>query len=74
MTKYRLANDPDTGKPCMVSHPDGIYYSVGEVDREIERLEGIINAAGTNDGGTVQNGDGAGTCQNDAPFEAKREE
>lgn len=37
MTKYRLSADPDTGKPCMVADPDGIYYSAGEVDREIHK-------------------------------------
>lgn len=39
MTKYRLSADPDTGKPCMVSDPNGIYYSTGEVDRAVsERI------------------------------------
>lgn len=38
MTKYRPSTDPDTGKPCMVSDPNGIYYSTGEVNREIDKL------------------------------------
>lgn len=52
MTKYRLDRDPDTGKPCMVADPDGIYYSVGEADREIaerddliRRMAGMMNRA-----------------------------
>lgn len=39
MTKYRLDRDPDTGKPCMVADPCGIYYSAGEVDREIAKYQ-----------------------------------
>ena len=134
MTRYRLSTDPETGRPYMKPDPEGVFYSTGEVDREVaqkinqlelaifslkmeagrwkgkvderdglirrareelaecyeftgqlsvrEMIEeidraintGVQDAAGTNDGGTVSNGDGAGTGQNDAPLEAKREE
>ena len=42
MTKYRLDYDPDTGKPCMVADPEGIYYSVGEADREITERDKVF--------------------------------
>lgn len=138
MTKYRLSTDPDTGKPCMVSDPNGIYYSTGEVDREVAKRDDLIrrmaeairqnwedmwrvigvdelyaeaeavlgpsrnphvgigeieiqpfpeppqfkthlegelgDATGTDDGGTVPNGDGAGTGQNGASLESECEE
>jgi hypothetical protein len=38
MTKYKLITDKDTGKPYMVADDEGVYYSVGEVDREIDSL------------------------------------
>lgn len=42
LTRYKLAIDPDTNKPFMKADPDGIYYSIGEVDREIDKQDGCI--------------------------------
>jgi hypothetical protein len=44
MTRYSLSADPDTGKPCMVMDPEGIWCCVGEVDRTIRNLEALIDA------------------------------
>ena len=45
MTRYRLSTDTDTGKPCMVSDPNGIYYSDGEVDREVAQKVKLLEFA-----------------------------
>ena len=44
MTRYSLSTDPDTGRPCMVMNPEGIWCCIGEVDRTIRNLEALIGA------------------------------
>lgn len=62
MTRYAIRMLPDNSHPCAISDPSGCFYSVGEVDREIKRLEGIINATRTDVSGTVSTGDRSWTC------------
>ena len=38
MTRYKLCKLRDEVHHCMIRADDGIYYSVGEVDREVERI------------------------------------
>ena len=42
MTKYKLTKMPSETQPCMIRSEEGIYYSVGEVNRKIDELEKLI--------------------------------
>ena len=45
MTRYRLSTDPDTGKPYMAVDPEGVFYSTGEVDREVAQKVNLLELA-----------------------------